>query len=449
MKVFVSSTHDDLVEYREHVQIALLRCEKIYKGMEYFGASEHPTLEYCLEQITKSELVICLLGTRYGTKPPGSDRSYTHHEIEHAIAVNRPILAYILDDNQPVLQKYIDRDDDAKALEKLKDFIKSKFSPLSFTTPQDLAMKITNDLTGRSSKQETIARRYRECAYDAMAEWYDSWYETHWINDEPFHTIVAILRGYKDGARGNIANLKILDCACGTGNTYAAFKQRGYNVFGTDGSMEMLQCALQNCNEKKIGTEGIIAKPINWTDLDGYFEHFGEQSFDVIVNTANSFCHIPAKPEYMNRALSNFYRLLKPGGLLLIDTKKYIHDSRLHGDPRYMELLFAASERKWILRTERVEPREVPNIGMINFHTRIMHDTDPSLGDSIQRALIVVTIYGDNISSRTLIVPYYPLPADILEQKMRDAHFVTTIYPAKEEPTMINWKYDMVVGLKP
>src|SRR6185295_5226187 len=78
MKIFLSSTHEDLIEYRASVLGALSRCERLFKGMEVFGASEKTPLDYCLEQINHCELVICVLGVRYGTRPPQSEKSYTH-----------------------------------------------------------------------------------------------------------------------------------------------------------------------------------------------------------------------------------------------------------------------------------------------------------------------------------------------------------------------------------
>jgi len=417
--------------------------------MEFFGASEKTPLDYCLEQINHCELVICVLGVRYGTRPPQSEKSYTHHEIEHAMARKIPILPYFLDDDkQLVLAKHVANDSDRKALAELKDLLSINRTVARFTNPDNLAMMITADLSNRPSRQDAAARRYRECAYDAMAEWYDIWYEDHWLNDEPYNTICSIARNYKDASRGSIVNMKILDCDCGTGNTYATFKKNGYTIFGTDGSREMLQRAVSNCEEKRISPDNIIRVPINWSDLDSYLRHFDEGSFDIIVNTANSFCHIPPIPEYMNRALTNFHRLLKPGGLLIIDTKKYIHDSRFNEPKRYVELQYATPEQEWVVRTERVDSRKSSGGSNIHFHTRILHDRDPSFNDVVMRSLIVVTIFGDNLSPRTLVVPYYPLPAKILGTKMTEAGFVSTQQPAKTGMA-INWKYDIVVGQKP
>jgi len=82
---FVSSTYDDLIDYREHVLRALTRCEEIYRGMEFFGSSPRKTLDYCFEKIRASDVVVCLVGHRYGSRPKGSDTSFTEHEVNHAL----------------------------------------------------------------------------------------------------------------------------------------------------------------------------------------------------------------------------------------------------------------------------------------------------------------------------------------------------------------------------
>jgi ubiquinone/menaquinone biosynthesis C-methylase UbiE len=41
---------------------------------------------------------------------------------------------------------------------------------------------------------------------------------------------------------------RVLDVACGTGNAFAAFTRAGFETWGTDGSMEMLLKAKENCS---------------------------------------------------------------------------------------------------------------------------------------------------------------------------------------------------------
>ena len=88
----------------------------------------------------------------------------------------------------------------------------------------------------------------------------------------------------------------------------------------------------------------------------------------------------------MQLALNNFYRLLKPEGLLIIDTKKYIRSDPVDGVPTYKELRYDGPSKEWIERSDRLEERELPGLALVKFHTRLMYDTDPAFTPSVRRA---------------------------------------------------------------
>jgi len=454
--VFLSSTYEDLGTHRAHVMDVLARFGLVYKGMEYFGASQHPALEECLRQLEDSDLVIAILGTSYGSSPPGSLKSFTELELDRAHERGLPIHVYLLDEDQhPVLRKHVATGEAAERLSALKERLKTNHTVAFFTSPEDLAVKIAGDLYGPGPHRHTVpalgrptvTRGYRECAYDLLAEWYDLWYDGHYRAAEPFETIKRISNAYFEPERGNLQNKRLLDCACGTGNTFVAFTRAGYSIYGTDGSQEMLLRAEQNCRKECLSSDNLALTPINWTDMEGYRRHFELSSFDIIVNTANSFCHIPPTPEYMQTALNNFAQLLRPGGLLIVDTKRYVRSDPKGGVPTYKELRYDAQADEWIERSERQEPRSLAGLGEVKFHTRLMYDTDPSFSVHVRRALILVTIYGENLAPKTLVVPYYPLPARLLQEQMTQAGFRTRIIPAMTREAA-NWKYDVVVGQK-
>lgn len=288
---------------------------------------------------------------------------------------------------------------------------------------------------------------FRETAYDALGSLYDVWYKDHWCNDEPYMTILSVVRQFFESRLGNVKNMRILDCACGTGNTFVTFTKNGYDIYGTDGSQAMLEQARKNCELADISTDKLVSHPITWTDGVAYEREFGIESFDLIVNTANSLCHIPPVPEYMGSALMNFYRLLKPGGLLLIDTKRYVQSDQEDGVKSYKELRYIVESKDWIIRGERIDPQEMPPYGKVYFHTRLLYDTDPSFGEKVRRALIVLTVHGHHFSPRVHVIPYYPLPSYELADHMKQVGFGTTIFPANKDITA-NWRYDIVAGKK-
>jgi SAM-dependent methyltransferase len=324
-----------------------------------------------------------------------------------------------------------------------------------FTTPESLARRISIDLskkfliqTEKGRQLVEAAKHFREAAYDSEARWYDCWYQGHWHSNQPFDTVLKIFDNYRSSLPASPERLRILDCACGTGNSYVAFSKAGFEVFGTDGSREMLSFAKKNCQSVGVSTDRLVGEPLNWIALTLEQKEFKNLPFDVIVNTANSFCHIPATPEYMHQALSNFYKMLNHGGLLIIDTKKYVREELIGGVPIFKELQYFEAEDAWHIRTDRNEHRQHPELGDISFHTWIHHDVDYSFTQRVNRALIVLTVYGPKVTPETLVVPYYPLPAGLLKDQMEYAGFSTEIFPAREGLAN-DWKYDVVVGQKP
>jgi SAM-dependent methyltransferase len=291
---------------------------------------------------------------------------------------------------------------------------------------------------------------FYERAYDYfLAEIYDDWYG--FLSDKsqgPFWPVISLIQEFRELASRPPSLIRVLDCACGTGNLFIALTEEHYDAWASDGSPEMLNKAIRNCEKLPTAArQKLIAEPIRWTDRSA-FEALRERAglFDLVVVPSNSFCHIPATDEYMQLAIANFLDMLHPGGFLFIDTKKYIETAPIDGVQIFRELRFIEADAEWIVRYEREEVRKVDQRD-VHFHTRLHYDIDPSFSRKICRALLTVTRYGNGEAPRTMVLPYYPLPAKVLEGYMKKMKLVTRIFSAKAPPT--NWTYDFVVGQKP
>src|SRR5690348_12834715 len=99
--VFISSTSDDLKEYRAAAEDAVKRAGLRPEAMEYFAASGGPPLGQCLALVSPCDVVVVIVAERYGWVPPdqpGSDsKSITWLECEHAVGRGKELLVFLLD----------------------------------------------------------------------------------------------------------------------------------------------------------------------------------------------------------------------------------------------------------------------------------------------------------------------------------------------------------------
>ena len=145
--IFVSSTDEDLKGYRKAVREALHRLEIIVRGMEYFGSKPGSPKDECLKVVKSCRGYIGIFAMRYGSIDEETGKSLTHLEYEEAQRLGLPTLIYLIDEeNQPVLPKFVDIGENARKLADLKAELKQRFTVSFFTTPEDLAKRIGQDL---------------------------------------------------------------------------------------------------------------------------------------------------------------------------------------------------------------------------------------------------------------------------------------------------------------
>lgn len=144
--IFISSTYEDLIPYREEVQRNLIRLEQIIKGMEYFGSNPKDSLTVCLSQVKESKLFIGILGMRYGSVDEESGLSYSQMEYNEAIKNKIPTLIYIMSEEQPIPAKFVDKGEKAEKLAEFKNILKKQHTVSFFTSPDDLGKKIVKDV---------------------------------------------------------------------------------------------------------------------------------------------------------------------------------------------------------------------------------------------------------------------------------------------------------------
>jgi tetratricopeptide (TPR) repeat protein len=146
--VFVCSTFDDLEQEREAVLDAIHRVQSRHNAMEFFGARPGRPIDVCLEEVRKSDLLVVIVGEKYGSLPSGMGISYSQAEYEEGfVRLKKPCLVYLRDDDVPILKKYVERDPDKlKLLEAWKQTLNAKHTVAKFEDWPRLAVQVAADV---------------------------------------------------------------------------------------------------------------------------------------------------------------------------------------------------------------------------------------------------------------------------------------------------------------
>ncbi len=96
-QVFISSTFTDLKEERQNITNVLLMADCIPAGMEAFVADDDEQFNIIKHVIDLCDYYILIIGERYGSVNPRTDKSYTEMEFDYAVAKGIPVLVFVKD----------------------------------------------------------------------------------------------------------------------------------------------------------------------------------------------------------------------------------------------------------------------------------------------------------------------------------------------------------------
>jgi hypothetical protein len=163
LTVFVCSTYSDLVNERESVLDAIRRLQHQHDSMEFFGARSDLPIETCLDEVRCSDVLVVIVGHRYGSLVPGMGISFSEAEYVEGYRLGKPCLVYLRDDNIPILPKHMERDPEKMILlEKFKDTLRTRHTVATFRDAHDLALAVAADLSRTAHALEEAARAEEE-----------------------------------------------------------------------------------------------------------------------------------------------------------------------------------------------------------------------------------------------------------------------------------------------
>lgn len=99
IKVYVSSTFQDLEQHRKHVCEQLRKMGYLDVAMEHYSASDQRPVDKCLADVRDCDVYLGIFAHRYGHIPNGSTKSITELEFREAVKSNKPRLIFVLPEN--------------------------------------------------------------------------------------------------------------------------------------------------------------------------------------------------------------------------------------------------------------------------------------------------------------------------------------------------------------
>jgi glycine/sarcosine N-methyltransferase len=132
---------------------------------------------------------------------------------------------------------------------------------------------------------------------------------------------------------------RILDAACGTGQHALALTRRGYQVDGADLSPRMVERARGNAAASSVPA-GFAVGGL------GELAQVFPGPYDALICLGNSLPHL-LEPREVRAALADFFRVLRPEGLLIIQNRNY--DRVWQRRERFMPLeTHRQGDREWL-----------------------------------------------------------------------------------------------------
>ncbi|MFZ3579575.1 DUF4062 domain-containing protein [Virgibacillus sp. DJP39] len=108
LQVFVSSTYLDLKDERQKAVEGILRAGHIPAGMELFTAASKSQWQVIEEWIKESDILMLILGGKYGSIEPETGKSYTQLEYEFAMKHKIPVFSIVLNEQYLINKKSAD-----------------------------------------------------------------------------------------------------------------------------------------------------------------------------------------------------------------------------------------------------------------------------------------------------------------------------------------------------
>jgi hypothetical protein len=149
VKIYISSTFEDLKVERDRVYRQLRKLRHDVISMEDYVAGEQRPLDQCLDDVAGCDAYIGLIAWRYGFVPREDNpdkRSITELEYRQAVRCGKPCLIFLVDDEAPWKRSLMDEvTGDGDGGERIKRFraeLRNEHSIATFRNADQLASDV-------------------------------------------------------------------------------------------------------------------------------------------------------------------------------------------------------------------------------------------------------------------------------------------------------------------
>ncbi|WP_353063807.1 DUF4062 domain-containing protein [Tunturibacter psychrotolerans] len=167
MKVYISSTYQDLVEYRAAVDRTLRRMGHDVIGMEQYIAEGSKPVDRCKADVRVADVYVIIVAWRFGYVPdlsvsPPSPRSITEIELAEAKASGKAVLAFLLDPETPWPPNRVDAMGGVTGASadvlRLRSELGTDYLAGIFRTPDDLASQVAAAVSAQGLTRHMVDR---------------------------------------------------------------------------------------------------------------------------------------------------------------------------------------------------------------------------------------------------------------------------------------------------
>jgi|ERR1043165_690309 hypothetical protein len=159
LQVFVSSTYSDLREERQAAVEAILASGHIPAGMELFAAGDESQMQVIRRWIDESDVFMLILGSRYGSIEPETQKSYVQLEYEYALSKQKPLFAVVKAGTENATATEAASNNSAANFWTFRDLVTKKVVRF-WNDPRDIKLSVHETLAEFARRPELVGWRH-------------------------------------------------------------------------------------------------------------------------------------------------------------------------------------------------------------------------------------------------------------------------------------------------